>query len=166
MGRGDFYSDLSERNREAFSSFSMSQDCISLFLFLSSCLHRPFLFLFLSPYIHRLSLDFIASLPSPHSVPSLFTVLPRFWVCKIVSWNFLISSPLFLCFFLRVIIASLCFYLGVRLGLEENWVLFCGKRCFGFAKTFFEGFWFHRLSLSLLFSMFASLLSISILVHI
>ena len=166
MGRGDFYSDLSERNREAFSSFSMSQDCISLFLFLSSCLHRPFLFLFLSPYIHRLSLDFIASLPSPHSVPSLFTVLPRFWVCKIVSWNFLISSPLFLCFFLRVLIASLCFYLGVRLGLEENWVLFCGKWRFRSAKTFFEGFWFHRLSLSLLFSMSASLLSISILVHI
>ena len=79
MGRGDFYSDLSERNREAFTSFSMSQDRLSLFLFLS-------------PYIHRLSLDFIA---------------------------------------------SLCFYLGVRLGLEENWVLFCGKRCFGSAKTFF-----------------------------
>ena len=166
MGRGDFYSDLSKRNREAFSSFSMSQDCLSLFLFLSPCLHRLSLFLFLSPYIHRLSLDFIASLPSPHSVPSLFTVLPRFWVCKIVSWNFLISSPLFLCFFLRVLIASLCFYLGVRLGLEENWVLFCSKRCFGSAETFSEGFWFHRLSLSLLFSMSALLLSISILVHI
>ena len=42
-------SDLSERNREAFSSFSMSQDRLSLFLFLSLCLHR-------------LSLDFIVSL--------------------------------------------------------------------------------------------------------
>ena len=31
------------------------------------------------------------SLPSPHSVPSLFTILPRFWVCKIVLSNFLIS---------------------------------------------------------------------------
>ena len=49
------------------------------------------------------------SLPSPHSMPSLFTVLPRFWVCKIVFWNLLISSPLFLCFFLRILIASLCF---------------------------------------------------------
>ena len=166
MGRGDFYSNLSERNREAFSSFSVSQDCLSHFIFLSPCLHRLSLFLFLSPYIHRLSLDFIASLPSPHSVPSLFTVLPRFWVCKIVSWNFLISSPLFLYFFLRVLIASLCFYLGVRLGLEVNWVLFCGKWCFGSTKTFFEGFWFHHLSLSLLLSVFASLLSISILVHI
>ena len=35
-----------------------------------------------------------SSLPSPHSVRSLFTVLPRFWVCKIVFWSFLISSPL------------------------------------------------------------------------
>ena len=49
------------------------------------------------------------SLASPHSMPSLFTVLPRFWVCKIGFWNFLISSPLFLCFFLRALIASLCF---------------------------------------------------------
>ena len=49
------------------------------------------------------------SLPSPHSMPSLFTILPRFWVCKIVFWNFLISSPFLLCFFLRVLIASLCF---------------------------------------------------------
>ena len=31
------------------------------------------------------------SLPSLHSVPSLFTILPRFWVCKIVLSNFLIS---------------------------------------------------------------------------
>ena len=103
-GRGDFYSDLSERNREAFSSFSVSQDRLSLFLFLS-------------PYIHRLSLNFIASLPSSHFVPSLFIILPRFWVCKIVSWNFLILSSLFLCFFLCILIASLCFYLGVLLGL-------------------------------------------------
>ena len=28
------------------------------------------------------------SLPSLHSMPSLFTVLPRFWVCKISFWNF------------------------------------------------------------------------------
>ena len=42
-------SDLSERNREAISSFSVSQDHLSLFLFLS-------------PYLHSLSLDFIASL--------------------------------------------------------------------------------------------------------
>ena len=117
MGRGDFCSDLSERNKEAFSSFSMSQDRLSLFLFISSCLHHLPLFLFLSLCIHRLSLDFIASLPSPHFVPSLFTVLPRFGAYKIISWNFLISSPLFLCFFLRVLIASLCFYLGVCLGL-------------------------------------------------
>ena len=159
MGRGDFYSDLSERNRKAFSSFTVSQDRLSLFLFLSPCLHRLSLFLFLSPYIHRLSLDFIAFLPSPHAVP-------RFWVYKIVSWNFLISLPLFQCFFLHVLIVSLCFYLGVRLGLEENWVLFCSKRCFGSAETFSEGFWFHRLSLSLLPSVSTSLLSISILVHI
>ena len=109
----------SVRNREAFSSFSMSQDCLSLFLFLSPFLHRLSLFLFLSSYINRLSLDFIASLPSPHFVPSLFTVLPRFWVCKIISWNFLISLPLFLCFFLCILIASLYFYLGVCLGLTS-----------------------------------------------
>ena len=42
-------SDLRERNREAISSFSVSQDRLSLFLFLSLCLHS-------------LSLDFIASL--------------------------------------------------------------------------------------------------------
>ena len=114
----------SVRNREAFSSFFVSQDRLSLFLFLSSFLHRLPLFLFLSPCIHRLSLDFIASLPSPHSVPSQFTVLPRFRACKIVSWNFLISSPLFLYFFFRVLIASLCFYLGVRLGLTGYFFLF------------------------------------------
>ena len=67
---------------------------------------------------------FIFSLPSPHSVPSLFIVLPRFWVCKIVSWNFLISSPLILCFFLHVLFASLCFYLGVRLALTGYLLLF------------------------------------------
>ena len=42
-------SNLSERNREVISSFSVSQDRLSLFLFLSPCLHS-------------LSLDFIASL--------------------------------------------------------------------------------------------------------
>ena len=42
-------SNLSERNREAISSFSVSQDHLSLFLFLSL-------------YLHSLSLDFIASL--------------------------------------------------------------------------------------------------------
>ena len=42
-------SDLSERNKEAISSFSVSQDRLSLFLFLSPCLHS-------------LSLNFIASL--------------------------------------------------------------------------------------------------------
>ena len=42
-------SDLSKRNREVIFSFSVSQYRVSLFLFLSSCLHS-------------LSLDFIASL--------------------------------------------------------------------------------------------------------
>ena len=42
-------SDLSERNRKAISSFFVSQDRLSLFLFISLCLHS-------------LSLDFIASL--------------------------------------------------------------------------------------------------------
>ena len=45
----------SVRIREVFSSFSMSQDRLSFFLFLSSCLHCLPLFLFLSPCIHRLS---------------------------------------------------------------------------------------------------------------
>ena len=42
-------SDLSERNRKVISSFFVSQDRLSLFLFLSPCLHS-------------LSLNFIASL--------------------------------------------------------------------------------------------------------
>ena len=77
-----------------------------------------------SPFFCFFLRVFIFSLPSPHSVPSLFIVLPRFWVCKIVSWNFLISSPLILCFFLHVLFASLCFYLGVRLGLTGYLFLF------------------------------------------
>ena len=127
MGREDFYSDLSERNREAFCQkqrgvlFFLHVPGLPLSFSVSfSVSSSPFsFFLFLSSYIHRLSLDFIASLPSPHFVPSLFTVLPRFWVCKIISWNFLISLPLFLCFFLCILIASLYFYLGVCLGLTS-----------------------------------------------
>ena len=58
-------------------------------------------------------------------VPSLFTVLPRFWVCKIVFWNFLISYAQsmqclpfcrFLRFFLRV--AGLILSLFHRLSLS------------------------------------------------
>ena len=110
MGRRDFYSNLSERNREAFSSFSVSQDHLSLFMFLSLCLHRLSLFLFLSPCIHRLS---------PQSPLRTFSVYrsTKVWGLQNRFLNFLISSPLFLCFFLYVLIASLCFYLGVRPGL-------------------------------------------------
>ena len=50
-------SDLSERNKEAISFFSVYQDHLSLFLFVSPCLHRFFLFLFLSPCLHSLSLN-------------------------------------------------------------------------------------------------------------
>ena len=40
-----------------------------------------------------------ASLSVSFSVPSLFTVLPRFWVCKIMFWNFLIPSHLHITIF-------------------------------------------------------------------
>ena len=66
-----------------------------------------------------------ASFSVSFSVPSLFTILPRFWVCKIVFWNFLISYAqsmqclpfcLFLYFFLRV--AGLILSLFHRLSLS------------------------------------------------
>ena len=68
MGRGDFYSDLSERNREAFSSFSVSQDCLSLFLFLSSCLHRlPLFCFFLCVFIASLLISSpLSPVPTPY----------------------------------------------------------------------------------------------------
>ena len=62
-----------------------------------------------------------ASFSVSFSVPSLFTVLPRFWVCKIVFWNFLISYAqsmqcLPFCRFLRV--AGLILSLFHRLSLS------------------------------------------------
>ena len=103
MGRRDFYSDLSERNREAFTSFSMSQSPLSFSVSFS---------VYSSPlsWFHRLS---------PQSPLRTFSVYrsTKVWGLQNRFLNFLISSPLFLCFFLYVLIASLCFYLGVRPGL-------------------------------------------------
>ena len=66
-------SDLSERNKEAISSFSVSQDRLSLFLFLSPCLHS-------------LSLNFIASLFLCLSFSFLHVVIFCFFLKWLVSF--------------------------------------------------------------------------------
>ena len=101
----------SVRNKEAFSSFSMSQDRLSLFLFLSSCLHRLSLFLFLSPYIHRLSPQSPLRAFSVHHSAKVLGLQNRFFKL----FDFVASLSLLLSPCTHRL--SLCFYLGVRLGL-------------------------------------------------